>query len=67
MQTELKIGGMSCEHCVKHVKKALEDIKGVKKASVSLAPGLAVVEHSDKVAAAALETAVRDAGYDILQ
>jgi len=32
MQKKLLIDGMSCGHCVKHLKTALtEDIKGIKK------------------------------------
>ena len=29
MKTTLKIDGMSCEHCVTHVKDALEEVAGV--------------------------------------
>jgi len=33
---EIKITGMSCEHCVKRVKEALSKIEGVKEVSVDL-------------------------------
>ena len=36
MEKLLKIEGMSCNHCVNHVKEALEGLDGVKEASVSL-------------------------------
>jgi copper chaperone CopZ len=49
-KTTLKINGMSCEHCVKTVTKALEELDGVKKAQVNLKRGLAKVMYdSDKV------------------
>ena len=32
----VKIGGMSCQHCVASVTKAIEDIKGVSGVSVNL-------------------------------
>lgn len=33
---ELKIKGMSCQHCVMRVKKALESVNGVKSAEVEI-------------------------------
>ena len=30
MKTELMIGGMSCEHCVRSVTQAIEKVDGVK-------------------------------------
>ena len=45
MATErLKVEGMTCQNCVRHVKTALEGVDGVDTAEVSLEAGLAVVE-----------------------
>jgi len=41
---KLRVDGMSCEHCVQAVKKALEGVPGVRSARVSLEQGLAEVE-----------------------
>jgi copper chaperone CopZ len=65
MKTSLKIEGMSCEHCVKHVKVTLEAIKGVKSAQVMLKENAAVVEHEDGVGLEALKAAVVEAGYEV--
>jgi copper chaperone CopZ len=65
MKTSLKIDGMSCEHCVKHVKEALEAIKGVTSAQVTLKEHAALVEHEDGVGLEALKAAVVDAGYEV--
>jgi copper ion binding protein len=65
MKTTLKIDGMSCEHCVKHVTQALEEINGVESAQVSLKDNNAVVEHSDAVSADAMRAAVAEAGYEV--
>jgi copper ion binding protein len=65
MKTNLKIDGMSCEHCVKHVKDALEEVGGVISAAVSLEENSAVVEHSDAVTLDALKAAVVEAGYEV--
>ncbi len=42
--TVLKVGGMTCNHCVMAVTKALEKVPGVTRATVSLEKGEAVVE-----------------------
>ena len=43
-----KVKGMMCDHCVMHVRKALESLPGVR-AEVTLEPAQAVIEFSDKV------------------
>ncbi len=64
-QTTLKVNGMSCEHCVGTVSKALKGLKGVKKANVNLQEGLAEVTYNpDKISVDALTKAVIDAGYE---
>ncbi|MHB9291838.1 putative copper chaperone [Hollandina sp. SP2] len=65
MTTSLKIEGMSCEHCVKHVKEALEAIDGVTSANVKLKEKSAVVEHGDAVGLETLKAAVVEAGYEV--
>ncbi len=62
MKTELKIDGMSCGHCVASVKSALESVAGVDKAEVSLAEGMAVVEHTG-ARSEDLVAAVEEEGY----
>ncbi|MDR2186069.1 MAG: cation transporter [Treponema sp.] len=64
MKTTLKIKGMSCSHCVKHVKEALEAVDGVTSARVSLEDNAAEVDHGDGTGAEALKAAVSGAGYE---
>ncbi len=59
---KLKVSGMTCNHCVMHVTKALEGVPGVKKATVSLERGEALVDGSPAVAG--LVEAVKEAGYE---
>jgi copper ion binding protein len=66
MKTMLKIEGMSCEHCVRHVKEALEGIGGVKSATVSLRENSADVDHDEKVSPAMMGQAVEEAGYQVV-
>jgi copper ion binding protein len=64
MKTTLQVEGMTCDHCVKHVTEALEEVDGVSAAAVSLKEKTAVVEHGEGVSLAALKAAVVEAGYE---
>ncbi|MDR0400749.1 MAG: cation transporter [Treponema sp.] len=66
MKTTLKIEGMSCEHCVMHVKEALEGVGGVKSAKVSLKTNSADVNHDENATRAMMEEAVAEAGYKVV-
>lgn len=57
----LKVEGMTCNHCVMAVKKALMKVPGVEKAEVSLERAEALVEG--KADPEALIRAVEEEGY----
>lgn len=61
---KLKIKGMSCPVCVKHVKKSLGKISGVKESTVHLKEGRAEVRAADDVKVEDLCAAVKGAGYE---
>jgi len=67
METILKIDGMSCNHCVQHVKEALEGVAGVISAEVDLKKKSAKVKHGDNATLAAFKAAVEEAGFEIRQ
>ncbi len=63
-EIKLKVEGMTCGHCQMSVKKALENVKGVKSAVVDLENKSALVNYkSNKVTVENLVLAVTDAGY----
>lgn len=64
MEKTLHVEGMMCQHCVKHVQKALEGIEGVASVSVDLEGKSATVGLSADVADERLIAAVVDAGYE---
>ncbi|MDR3160604.1 MAG: copper ion binding protein [Spirochaetaceae bacterium] len=66
MKSTLKIEGMSCDHCVRHVTNALKGLEGVKSAEVDLKKKTAQVEHADGVSLDALKAAVSEAGYEVV-
>lgn len=62
MTTTLKVTGMTCNHCVMAVKKALSAIPEVSQVEVSLEKGEAVV--SGDVPREVLVAAVKEEGYE---
>jgi Cu2+-exporting ATPase len=61
----LKVTGMNCQSCVRHVKQALEGVEGVERADVDLEAGRATVVLDATIATPEkLIAAVRDAGYE---
>ena len=61
MAITLSVTGMTCDHCVRSVTKALQAVAGVEKVSVSLDTGRARVDG--KAVPAALIRAIEDEGY----
>lgn len=63
--TVMKVGGMSCQGCVKSVTNVLQALPGVAKADVSLERGEARVEFDPaRVDHAALKGAIEGAGFE---
>ncbi len=59
----MKIKGMMCQHCVAHVKKALEGTGA--QADVDLDKGEARITAGADISAETLKKAVTDAGYEV--
>jgi copper chaperone CopZ len=58
----LTIGGMSCDHCVRHVQRALARVPGVTVRQVTV--GNATVDYNGQPdVLAAIVSAVTEAGY----
>ncbi|AAK81576.1 copper chaperone CopZ [Clostridium acetobutylicum] len=62
MGKKISIEGMSCEHCVAHVKEALEGI-GAEKIDVNLKRKSAFI--SNNITDEKIKTAIEDAGYEV--
>lgn len=60
-ETILQVTGMTCNHCVMSVTKALQKMPGIESAQVDLAKGEAVVHGNAQ--AEAMVAAVKAAGY----
>lgn len=66
-KTKLKIGGMSCQHCVKTVTEALTELPGVRRAKVNLRKAEAVVHFdASRVTPANLTEAITAVGFKVI-
>ncbi len=62
----IKIKGMSCNHCVMAVQKALGGIDGVKDLKVNLEKGEATFDETTPVDMNTVREAVGKAGYQVV-
>lgn len=66
MTKTIKIKGMMCTNCEKHVKKALEELPQVDSAAPSHEAGEAVIELNADVSNDDLKKVVEEAGYELV-
>lgn len=62
MTITLTLSGLHCGNCVKSVEKALNEVPGVEKVTVTLSPQQAIVEG--KVEAQTLIDAIDEIGFE---
>ncbi len=62
---KVKIQGMTCQHCVMAVTKALGSIPGIKDLKIDLAKGEATFENPQNIPREKIRQAVQDAGYTV--
>lgn len=65
MKKTVHVEGMSCQHCVQHVKSALESIEGVSSAKVDLASKKAVIKSASEIDDSDIKAAIEEAGYEV--
>lgn len=61
MKRKIEINGMSCGHCVMHVKNALAEVEGLTVLQVEIGKALVEGNASDET----IKAAVEDMGYDV--
>lgn len=65
MNTILKVKGMSCQHCVMAVKKALASVEGVKDVDVSLENAEVILTHEGPIDVKEANRQIEKAGYQV--
>ena len=63
----IKIKGMSCQHCVMAVTKALTALDDVKNVEVDLKSGVATYEQVKEINTEAVTAAIKKAGYEVVE
>lgn len=63
-ETVLKVEGMTCMSCVRHVDHALRELEGIEDVEVRLRDGQVRVRHGDACSLDSMVEALRDAGYE---
>ncbi|EQA35146.1 heavy metal-associated domain protein [Leptospira inadai serovar Lyme str. 10] len=61
---ELKIDGMTCDHCMSTIKKAIQKMDPKAKIEIDLKTGIAKIESASTEAD--LSNAIREEGYTLL-
>ncbi len=63
-ETTITIEGMSCQHCVMRVKKAIDALKGISKSEISVGEAKVAFDET-LIQQKEIEEAVVKAGYKI--
>ncbi len=66
METTLKIEGMMCQHCQKHVNEALTKMDGVTSVTVDLEGGKAEVKARREIPREEFKAVIEAAGYELV-
>ncbi len=61
----IKVKGMSCNHCVMRVTKALQAIEGIKNVKVDLQSGEATYDEDKPIDRKVIAEQIRKAGYEV--
>lgn len=64
---KIKIQGMSCQHCVSSVTKALERLPGIKNIRIDLSKGEVFFENPQNIALNKIAQTITDAGYRMVE
>jgi copper chaperone len=64
----INVSGMSCEHCVKAITKAVSALPGISSVSVNLKAKTVTVEHDPALSPLdKIKLEIEDQGYDIIK
>jgi copper chaperone len=66
MGSILKVKGMSCQHCVMSVTKALSQLDGIQNIEVDLEKGEVRFDNTKAVTPDRIAKAIEEAGYQVV-
>ena len=66
MKTELKVEGMTCNHCKAAVEGALSEAAGVTTATADIDAGLVNIDYNEaEISLDKIKETIEDQGYDV--
>lgn len=67
-KNSIQVEGMSCEHCVKAITRAVEALPGIREVAVDLEAGTVAVEHdSVQSPLEKIMFEIEEQGYDVMR
>jgi copper chaperone len=66
MANILKVKGMSCQHCVMSITKALNQLEGIESVQVDLAKGEVRFDNRKEVPPSRIVKAIEEAGFEVV-
>jgi copper chaperone CopZ len=66
MKTVIRIGGMTCAHCLTRVESALKEVEGVETVKVDLESGRGALESEKPLDDSKIKKAIEEVGYKYL-
>ena len=66
MKKKISIEGMSCGHCVNHVKEALSELNGVTNVDVNLEAKTALIEATADITDEVIKAAIVEVGFEVV-
>jgi copper ion binding protein len=66
MKKVIKVEGMSCDHCVKRITNAINEIEGAKCLNISLGHKTVEVQCDNEDTLSKIEASITDAGYEVV-
>jgi len=67
MASTLKVKGMSCNHCVMSVTKALGKLEGLQNVKVDLQKGEVSFDNMNALGSDKIEKAITNAGFEVVK
>lgn len=64
-EMNVNVKGMKCEHCVMHVKEALEEISNIKDVKVDLKSGNVSIKYENDLEISLVKEKIEEAGYSL--
>ena len=67
MASVLRVKGMSCQHCVMSITKALTNLDGIQNVKVDPQKGEVSFDNTKALGSEKIEKAIADAGYQVVK